>query len=124
MALRMKDWEVGEDLRDWGWSAATMGRVARKYKLRLGEFVIIMNNAREFGGGGSQPPKCRLYVNLSGRVFSLIPPVSERNKQLSFQLEFNEWLRGFVKNADMLATLDEVDGEINARQERRKRRRR
>ena len=122
MALRMKDWEVGEDLREWGWSSATVNKVVKKYKLEDNEFVIIMNNSREFGGSGGQPPKCRLYVVLNGVPFTLIPPVADGQKQYDFQHEFNRWLRCFVKRAgmlEMLEVLDDYDGNYSIRREQR-----
>jgi len=108
--LTLKDWEVGEDLRYWGWSADKVAEVQKKYKLKEGEYVAIFNNAKEFGGSGSHTPKVRLYGMLpGGQVFTLIPPVADGREQYDFQHEFNKWMRRFLAGASDIGAIDDYD---------------
>jgi hypothetical protein len=91
--LQIVHWEVGVDLRDIRWNKREVERIVRRYRLRHGQAVIFFNNAKEFGGNGTQPPKCRLYWVWHGQAVSIIPPVDEGARQVSYQLRLSEWMR-------------------------------
>lgn len=91
--LSIIHWEVGVDLRTLGWNRRDVERIVRKYKLKHGQAVIFFNNAKEFGGSGSHSPKCRLYWVWRDQGCTIIPPVDEGARQVSYQLKLNEWLR-------------------------------
>jgi len=102
-------WEVGVDLRNVSWSEQAMRKALAGYKLRHAQCVLLFNNSRMFGGSGSQPPKCRMYLNWHGQVLTLIPQVRRTNVQATYQLDLNRWL---AKNfgADASLELDTVFG--------------
>jgi len=91
--LIFKSWEVGVNLRTLGWRRRDVERIAKKFELKHGEAVIFFNNAREFGGSGSHPPKSRIYWMWNSRACTIIPSVDEGAKQVSYQLLLNEWIR-------------------------------
>lgn len=91
--LEFVSWEVGVDLRTCQWSRRYVDHIVKKYRLQDGQAVAFFNNSKFFGGSGSHPPKCRLYFKWNGQAVSLIPPVDEDNKQVSYQIKLNEWIR-------------------------------
>lgn len=110
MQKRMKfvDWAVGVNLREAGWSRREVDRVVSKYKLQDGQAVIFFNNARMFGGSGSQPPKSRIYWMCNGQGVTLIPPV-DNDRQVDYQLRLNEWLRASFGMPDKMSVLDKSE---------------
>lgn len=127
--LQFVHWEVGVDLRDIRWNRRAVEKVVRKYRLRHGQAVIFFNNAREFGGNGSQPPKCRIYWVWNGQPLSIIPPVDEGARQVSYQLRLNEALRKMFSCprglTELMTGFDDALGRreaaIEAAKKRRKR---
>lgn len=122
LKLEFVSWEVGVDLRTCQWNKHHIDSIVRKYKLQDGEAVAFFNNSKFFGGSGSQPPKCRLYFRWNGQAVSLIPPVDEGAKQVSYQLRLNEWIRAtfYVPDA-MNKDLNQVTIEQQRRIELAKR---
>jgi hypothetical protein len=91
--LTFVSWEVGVNLRELSWTRRAVDAVVRRYKLKHGQAVIFFNNAREFGGSGSHPPKSRIYWMWNEQGCTIIPAVDEGARQVSYQLLLNEWLR-------------------------------
>lgn len=112
----IKTWEVGINLRDCRWNRREAEAVARRHHLEDGEAVILFNNAREFGGSGAHPPKSRLYWKVGGQVVTLIPPIEVGNRQVSYQLLLNEWIRKTFNCAPKLVeAMNGFDGELERR---------
>jgi hypothetical protein len=91
--LTFVNWEVGVNLRELSWTRRAVNAIVRKYKLQHGQAVIFFNNARDFGGSGSHPPKSRIFWMWNGHGCTIIPAVDEDARQVSYQLLLNEWLR-------------------------------
>lgn len=118
LQLEFVSWEVGVDLRTCQWNKYHVDFIVKKYKLKDGEAVAFFNNSKYFGGSGSHPPKCRLYFRWNGQAVSLIPPVDEGAKQVSYQIRLNEWIRATFYVPDAMGKdLNQVTVEQQRRME-------
>ena len=121
--LEIVNWEIGVNMRDAGWRRRDVQAVIRKYSLQHGQAVIFYNNSRYwFGeGGGSHPPRCRIYWMWNGIGCTCIPPVDEGNKQIDYQYKLNDWIRRtFLCQKEMLEdVLGIFDTNFGEREKRR-----
>jgi hypothetical protein len=110
--LVIRYWEFGINLvTDAKWNASFIKKEIEQHIPRHRDAAILFNNAKMFGGSGTQPPKCRLYWNWRGMVMTCIPPVEEMgSKQIDFQHLLNAWLRKeFGIEADLQDAFDEFE---------------
>lgn len=120
--LVIRYWETGVNLvTDAKWSADFIDEHVAEHIPRNRDAMVLFNNAKMFGGAGSQPPKCRIYWRLGGQILTCIPAVESFNAgQVDFQHQLNDWMRkNFGVGAKLGAFFDEYDERFETREERR-----
>lgn len=120
--LVIRHWEFGVNLvTDAKWSATFIRKKIAKHIPEHRDAVVLFNNARMFGGSGSQPPKCRIYWNWHGQVLTCIPAVEGlAYKQVDFQHKLNAWMRkNFGVRTDLGEFFDTYSERFDTYSERR-----